>query len=122
MSLTDAAEARVTAFLTGTSGATAPTLPLKLRLMSANGSDSTPGTQVVGGTYAAQEVDFSAGGNDAIVRFEGLANPTTVAGGELWDSNGTPFRWQWAALAGGSVSVTDGVLEFPIAAIAVAVD
>jgi hypothetical protein len=50
--LTDAAESRVLNWITGNAGATAPTLPLKMRVMTANGSDSAAGTEATGGSYA----------------------------------------------------------------------
>ena len=118
-SLTDAAEGRVSNFVTGNAGATAPTGPLKLRLMTANGSDSAAGTEVAGGSYTPQTVTFTAGAptsNDSLVRFEGIANPRTIVGVEVWDSAGTPFRWMWAALSESKV-ITDGVLEFDVAAL-----
>lgn len=105
--LTDLAEARVINWATG-NATTAPTLPLKLRLMSANGSDSTPGTEVAnagGSAYAAQSVTIGAatvnGGpvtNTADVTFTNMP-ATTVVGVEVWDSAGTPFRWWWGALS-----------------------
>jgi hypothetical protein len=127
MSLTNAAESRVANWLTGNS-TTAPTLPLKVRLMTVNGSDSAAGTELTGGTYAPQTVTYgasaggAAGANDAIVRFEGIANPSVIAGFEIWDSAGTPFRWHWAALTGGDKTVTDGVLEFAVGALTIPVD
>jgi hypothetical protein len=100
--LTDVAEARVLNWLTGNS-TTAPTLPLSVRLMTANGSDSTPGTEVVnsgGSTYAAQTAAFpSATGttqtsNSADLVFANMP-ACTVVGLEVWDSNGSPVRYWW---------------------------
>lgn len=122
MSATNPAEARVLAFVTGDTGnATAPTLPLKIRLMTANGSDSANGTELAGGSYTPQSAALDTGANVAIIRFEGIANPRTVVGYEIWDSAGSPFRWQWAALDA-SKTVVDGVLEFAIGALTVTVD
>lgn len=104
--LTDGAEARVINWATG-NATTAPVLPLKLRLMSANGSDSTPGTEIVNGggsAYAPQSVTITAavgnGGpvtNSADVTFTNMP-AATVVGVEVWDSAGTPFRWWWGPL------------------------
>jgi len=100
--LTDVAEARVTNWITGNT-TTAPTLPLKVRLMTANGSDATPGTEVVNGggsAYAAQTVTFTAASagvpaaNDADIVFTNMP-AATIVGLEIWDSAGTPFRWLW---------------------------
>jgi len=113
--LTDGAEARVLNWLTGNS-TTAPTLPLSVRLMTANGSDATPGTEVVNGggsTYAAQTVTFPAASgttstaNTADIVFANMP-AATIVGVEIWDSNGTPFRYWWgAAVAPKSTNLGD---------------
>lgn len=104
--LTDVAEARALNWLTGNS-TTAPTAPLMVRLMTANGSDSTPGTEVTnagGSTYTPQSVTFSAAvgtgssSNSADVVFTNMP-AATIVGIEIWDSAGTPFRWWWGAAA-----------------------
>lgn len=111
MSLTDAAESRVNNWLTGNT-TTAPTTPLKLRLMTANGDDSSAGTEVAGGSYAAQTASFgsSSGGaaatTSADIVFTGMP-ACTVTGWELWDSAGTPFRWHWADVTDKTVNAGD---------------
>lgn len=92
------------------------TTPIKLALMTANGSDSAAGTEVTGGSYGRQTIAFSAasGGsitNNAEINFTGM--PTaTVVGIELWDSTGTPVRLAYGALST-SKSVTSGdTLQF----------
>jgi|SRR6185436_889765 len=105
--LTDAAEARVVNWLTGNT-TVAPTLPLMVRLMSANGSDSTPGTEVANGggsAYTPQSAAFSAASagvpasNLADIVFTNMpaVGGSGVVGVEIWDSAGTPFRWWWGA-------------------------
>jgi hypothetical protein len=103
--LTDGAEARALNWLTGNS-TTAPTLPYLVRLMTANGSDSAAGTEVTNGggsAYSPQSVAFPAAvgsggpvGNSSDVVFANMP-AATIVGIELWDSNGTPFRWWWGA-------------------------
>jgi hypothetical protein len=119
--LTDGAETRTIAWLTG-QATTAPTMPYVGRLMTANGSDSAAGTEVVGGTYTRQNIALGAPSgsnptvvsNTGIVRFEGLP-ATTVVGVEVWDSNGTPFRWWWKALPGAGRAVLAGdAIEFAV--------
>ncbi|GGU62731.1 phage tail fiber protein [Streptomyces lavendofoliae] len=95
-SLSDTAEDRALNWLTGNS-TTAPTLPLKVALVTANGSDSAAGTEVTGGSYTRQNVTFvaSSGGatsNATDVLFTGMP-AATVVGVEIWDSAGTPVRW-----------------------------
>src|ERR1043165_9359556 len=114
--LTDGAEARVLNFLTGNAGATAPTLPLMVRLMTAKGSDPAAGHEVGNGggsTYAAQSAAFPAAvgsgttSNSADIVFANMP-ACTVVGIEVWDSTGTPFRWWWgAAVASKAVNLGD---------------
>lgn len=113
--LTDVAEARVLNWLTGNT-TTALTGPLMVRLMTANGSDSAAGTEVVnsgGSTYAPQSVAFPAASgttqtaNSADLVFANMP-ACTVVGVEIWDSAGTPFRWWWgAATANKTVNLGD---------------
>lgn len=114
--LTDGAELRVLNFLTGNTPATAPTLPLMVRLMTALGSDSAPGTEVVnagGSTYTPQSAAFPAASgttqaaNSADIVFTNMPAlaGSGVVGVEIWDSAGTPFRW-WS----GPATAPSGVL------------
>lgn len=112
MSHTDAAEKRVLDWSTGNS-TTAPTLPLMVRLMATMGSESAGGTQVSGGGYAPQSVAFGAStgdpattSNTGLVRFDDMPGGS-VAGFEVWDSAGTPFRWRTQAF-GSSITFTAG--------------
>lgn len=100
--LTDVAEARVLNWLTGNT-TVAPTMPLMLRLMTANGSDAAAGTEVTnsgGSAYTPQSVAVGAATgtttatNTADVVFANM--PTaTIVGVEIWDSAGSPVRWWW---------------------------
>jgi hypothetical protein len=125
--LTDGAESRTIAWLTGQS-TTAPTMPYVARLMTANGSDSAAGTEVTGGSYTRQSISLGAPtgsnptqvSNSALVRFD-LLPACTIVGVEVWDSNGTPFRWWWkgglnrTVLAGDAVEFAIGELDFEMA-------
>jgi hypothetical protein len=81
---------------------TAPTAPIKCRLMTANGSDSSAGTEVAGGSYVSQTVTFSAASSGSTSNSGDLvfsAMPScTVVGVELWDSAGSPVRIWYGAL------------------------
>jgi hypothetical protein len=92
-SLSDTAEDRALNWLTGNT----PTLPLKVALVTANGTDATAGTEVTGGSYTRQNITFTAasGGasaNATDVLFTGMP-AATITGIEIWDSAGTPVRW-----------------------------
>jgi hypothetical protein len=100
-----------------------PTTPLKLRLMTANGDASTGGTQVTGGSYAAQTIAFSAASGDsaassADITFTGMP-AATVVGLEIWDSAGTPVRLAWGALTSSRTVLSGDDLKFPAASVVV---
>lgn len=116
--LTDTGEARALNWLTG-NAATAPTLPLMVRLMTANGSDTAAGTEVTNGggsTYAPQAVTLGAatGGTQAVntadVVFTNMP-AATVVGLEIWDSAGTPIRWWFGAATSSRTTVLGDTLR-----------
>ena len=116
--LTDGAEARALNWLTG-NATTAPTGPLMVRLMTANGSDSAAGTEVTnsgGSTYTPQSVTFTAATpgvnspSSADVVFTNMP-AATIVGVEIWDSAGTPFRWWWGAAVAPQTTVLGNTLR-----------
>lgn len=87
--------------LVGTA-AVATTTPIKGRLMTANGTSSSNGTEATGGSYVSQTLTFSAPSGQATANTN-AANYTSmptcvIVGLELWDSAGTPKRKQFGAL------------------------
>lgn len=97
------------------------TTPIKLALVTANGSDSAAGTEVTGGSYARQSITWSAAAsgeihNDTTINFTNM--PTcTVVGIEVYDSNATPKRLAYGALTA-SKSVSSGdTLQFAASSI-----
>lgn len=107
--LTDTAENLMLDWVNGVGTPTRPTTPLKCALVTANGSDSAAGTEVVAGgnAYARQNVTFSAASSGATsntAQLEWLNMPAvTVVGVEVWDSAGTPVRLWHGALASSKV-------------------
>lgn len=94
-----------------------PTSPLKLRLMTANGSASAAGTEVTGGSYSPQTIAFAAasGGSaahNADITFSGMPASTAV-GLEIWDSAGTPVRLWWGALSASKTVSAGDAISFP---------
>lgn len=97
---------------------TLPSTPVMLRLMTANGTASSNGTSVAGGSYAPQNLTTALGTeangsvtNSTAITFTGLP-AATIVGCEVWDSAGSPRRLWWGALsasktvgAGDSLSV-----------------
>lgn len=105
----------------GTATYAAPTGPLKLRLMSANGSNTSAGTEVTGGSYASQTITMGSAAtgacsNSGTISFTGMPAITTT-GVEVWDSAGSPRRqWQGALTASKTTGAGDS-LSFTAAAI-----
>lgn len=98
-----------------------PTSPLKLRLMTANGSASAAGTEVTGGSYTSKTIAFNAasGGSashTADITFTAMP-ACTVVGLEIWDSAGTPVRVWWTALTASRTLASGDSLTFPAASI-----
>lgn len=118
--LTDTAETRIMDWLNPSQAAPArPVGPLKLRLMSANGSDTTAGTEITGDTYTPQDVTLAAGNptsNTALISYASLDSATqkTVVGVEVWDSAGTPVRWWHGPLAANKIVNAGDPFEIPI--------
>jgi hypothetical protein len=116
--LTDVMEVRaLDYFVRGTTPAALST-PMRVQLVSALGSGDAASTPIAGAIQplGASAPTSGAGttSNAALIRFEGLTNPTTVAGYRIIDSAGTPVvTLDNIARTGGPVSVTDGVFEIP---------
>lgn len=118
--MTDAAEVRVNDYLTRGTTPPALTAPMRVQLLSALGVGDAASTPITGGTEAgvvALGAGATASGsgqnsNGAVLRWNGLPNPTTVAGFRILDSAATPFvTLDNIARAGGAATVTDGVFE-----------
>lgn len=92
------------------------TTPIKLALMTANGNDGTPGTEVTGGSYARQTIAFGAASsgqiaNSAEINFTGMP-AATVVGIEIYDSAGTPKRLAYGALTANKTTASGDTLQF----------
>jgi hypothetical protein len=107
------------------SAPTRPTAPLTVALMTANGTDTAAGTEVVGGSYARQTLTMAAAvngttSNSADLVFAGMP-AATVVGVEVYDSAGSPVRLWYGALtasrtvaAGDELRLTAGSLSLSI--------
>lgn len=89
-----------------------PTTPLKVALVTANGSDAAAGTEVAGGSYARQNLAVAAAVNGATSNSADLVwtgmPAVTVVGVEVWDSAGTPVRlWYGPLTASRTVAAGD---------------
>lgn len=100
----------------------APTGPMKVRLMTANGTSATAGTELATGAGSGTGAGYTAGGQvvtlpaaaagatapTTVVRWDNLAS-CTITGVEIWDSAGTPKRWQFAPLVVGTTPTPKAV-------------
>ncbi|KOU62060.1 hypothetical protein ADK57_25845 [Streptomyces sp. MMG1533] len=123
--LSNTAENRALDWLMG-NATTAPTTPLKVALVTANGSDTTAGTEVTGGSYARKNMTVAAATNGATSNSADLSwtgmPAATVVGVEVWDNAGTPVRLWYGALttprtvaAGDELKIVAGSLSFSLA-------
>jgi hypothetical protein len=100
---------------TKTIGAITITGPIKMRLMTANGSDTAAGTELsTSGGYTAGGSALSmataasgAVSTNSAVSWTNMPS-TTLTGMEQWDSSGTPLRSFWGPWSGGNISVASG--------------
>jgi|SRR6185369_9228903 hypothetical protein len=127
--LTDAAENLALNFLFNNQTATRPTLPLKLKLMTANGSDSSAGTELgTSGGYTAggSTVVFAAAASGAVATNADVSwtnmPAATIVGVEIWDTAGSPVRLAYGALSaskttnsGDTFTITSGQLTMTLA-------
>ncbi|WP_030040196.1 phage tail fiber protein [Streptomyces resistomycificus] len=128
--LTNTAENLSLDWINGVGTPTRPTTPLKVALVTANGSDTAAGTEVTGGSYARQNLSENlsvaaavsgATSNSADLVWTGMP-AATVVGVEVWDSAGTPVRLWYGSLsasrtvaAGDELQLTAGSLTLSLA-------
>lgn len=101
--------------LVGTASYTMTT-PCKLALMTSNGNDSTPGTEVTGGSYSRQTIAFDAASsgsisNNATINFTGMP-AATVVGIEIYDNAGTPKRLAYGSLTANKTTASGDTIQF----------
>lgn len=118
--LPDIIENQLLDALVGTS-AYSVTTPIKLALVTANGSDSAAGTEVTGGSYARQTITFgsASGGsitNSTAISFTGMP-ACTVVGIEIYDSAGSPKRLAYGPLTNTRTVTSGDTVQFASSAI-----
>lgn len=100
---------------TATVGSKTITGPIHMRLMTANGSDSSNGTELsTSGGYTAGGAAVGMGtasagsiSSNAAVSWTSMPS-ATLTGMEEWDTSGTPQRLFWAPWTAGSITVASG--------------
>jgi hypothetical protein len=103
--------------------------PLRLRLMTANGTATANGTELAtSGGYtagtgaptitfgAATTATPSVASNSGIVSITNMP-AATIVGVEVWTSDGTPFRVEQAALGTSRTTVAGDTLSFAVGAV-----
>jgi len=118
--LPDTIENQLLDALVGTSSYSVTT-PIKLALVTANGSDSAAGTEVTGGSYARQTIAFDAASsgsidNNAAISFTGMPS-CTVVGIEIYDSAGSAKRLAYGALTASRTVTAGDTVQFASGAI-----
>lgn len=108
-------------WLHGSAAPTAPTQPLHLRLLTANGSNTSNGTEATGSncpgytaggasmgnpSFGANSAGVSASAND--VSWTATGAWATLTGVEPWDSAGTPKRILQGPLSANITGVGNG--------------
>ena len=109
----------------GKASYTATATPIRLRLMTANGSPTAAGTEVSGGSYAAQDITAAiataSGGstsNSGVITFTGMP-AVTVVGVEIVDNNGVR-KWYGALTASKTTAAGDSI-SFAVGALTLAI-
>jgi hypothetical protein len=118
--LAQAAATRLLDASLGKAAHVAPTTPMMLALTTTTGTASAAGTEVTGGSYARQNLTTAlpAGAtngsitSNAAVNFTGMP-AATVTAAEVFDSNGTPRREFFGALAASKTTGAGDTLSFP---------
>lgn len=111
-------------------GGSAPVYPtaLTLRLMTAQGSNSSNGTEATAGNcpgYTAGGVPVTFGAQSAGISSSSGTPSWTASGSwatitacEIWDTAGTPLRWLQGALTASITGVSNGdTVQFASAAV-----
>jgi hypothetical protein len=116
---------------TGGGSAFAVTPPFHLRLMTAQGSNTSNGTEMttefgytlLGSTLGTTFCAAPSGGtqsNSNSVSWSATGTWPTITAIEIWDTAGTPLRWLQGALTSSITGVVNGdTVQFAAAAISV---
>jgi len=109
----------------GTTAYTNPTAPVKLRLTTTAPTSTSAGTEVSGGSYAAQTVTYGAASaaTPSLASNSGQLNYTnmpaaTVVGADEFDSAGTPKRRWFGSLTASKTTNSGDTFSFAVGAVA----
>ncbi|MFF4791845.1 hypothetical protein ACFY2M_19250 [Streptomyces sp. NPDC001276] len=115
--LTNTGENLALDWILGVGTPSRPATPLKVALVTANGSDTANGTEVAGGSYARKNLSVAAAVNGATSNSADLVwtgmPATTVVGVEVWDSASTPVRLWYGPLTASRTVAAGDELRLP---------
>jgi len=123
--LTDAGENIALDVLNGV--ASTITGPMRVALLTAQGTDSAAGTEVTGGSYARQNVTFGAAAagsasNTTVVSFTNMP-ASSVVGYAIYDSSGTAKRLWEIPRTGGAATVNAGdTFQIPVGGLVLSIN
>ncbi|MGW4493772.1 phage tail fiber protein [Streptomyces sp. NPDC004376] len=120
-SLTNTAENLTLDWINGVGTPTRPTTPLKVALVTANGTDAAAGTEATGGGYARQTLTVAASVSGATSNSADLVwsnmPAITVVGVEIWDSAGSPVRLWYGPLTDSRTTAAGDEFRLPAGAL-----
>lgn len=103
----------------------APTTPMKLALETSANTDSAAGTEVVGGSYARQDLEMAAASGKQIANSASEAYTNMPAGTvshiSIYDSAGTPRRAWYGPLTTARTLAAGDTLSFAAGSIVVSI-
>lgn len=110
-------------FLTATY--TPPTTAMKLALVSTNGTNTSAGTEISGGSYARATLVMGSAAsgscsNTSTITYTNMPAVTTT-GVDVFDSNGTPRRAWWGALTAAKTTAAADSLSFAASSISASI-
>lgn len=105
------------------------TTPIKVRLMTANGSDTAAGTELAtsggytagGSTITWNSVSAGASASAADVSWTNMP-AATIVGIEIWDSTGTPKRLWYGALTASRTTASGDTFTLPAGQVTVSLN
>jgi hypothetical protein len=125
--LAQAEAGRLTDASLGKATFTPPTTPMMLGCFTTTGTASAAGTEVVGGSYARQNLTTAlpANSTNGTITTTGAINFTnmpaaTTTSVEVYDSNGSPRRAWFGALTASKTTALGDTLSFAVGAITLA--
>lgn len=106
----------------GTAALTAPSGAMKVHVTTTAPTESAAGTDLGSTTFPSLTMASATNANPPVAANSGTVTVTAGAGGsvtgvDIWDSGGTPFRWQFGQLGTARTVITGDSLVFAASAL-----